>query len=196
MADNSLEPVAVSGKANPPAASRFLNRLVRFVIFLLMVLVVSMYVWKQFAVRSAETKLEVERSKMMAAQSRALDDQAQQMLRLTALPLAWAVRTEMMRGTLDQVDDYFRDLIRTPGVLLVALIGKEDKVVLATNRKLETQAADGLFSKTIRNTDDIVIENSESVLRLGVPIMSPNEKLGVLVMEYRPENPQAPKPQP
>ena len=193
MADNSVDPVVATGQPNPPASSRFLKRLVRYVIFLLVLLVLGMYLWKIFAVRSAETKLEVERSIMMEAQRQALDEQAKKMLRLAALPLAWAVRTEMMNNNLGQVDEYFRDLIRNPGVLLVALIGKEDKVVLATDRKLETQASDSLFSKNIRNADEIVIEDSESVLRLGVPIMGLNEKLGVLVMDFRRDSPQAPE---
>jgi hypothetical protein len=193
MADNSVDPVVATGQPNPPASSRFLKRLVRYVIFLLVLLVLGMYLWKIFAVRSVETKLEVERSIMMEAQRQALDEQAKKMLRLAALPLAWAVRTEMMNNNLGQVDEYFRDLIRNPGVLLVALIGKEDKVVLATDRKLETQASDSLFSKNIRNADEIVIEDSESVLRLGVPIMGLNEKLGVLVMDFRRDSPQAPE---
>jgi hypothetical protein len=193
MADNSVDPVVATGQPNPPASSRFLKRLVRYVIFLLVLLVLGMYLWKIFAVRSVETKLEVERSIMMEAQRQALDEQAKKMLRLAALPLAWAVRTEMMNNNLGQVDEYFRDLIRNPGVLLVALIGKEDKVVLATDRKLETQASDSLFSKNIRNADEILIEDSESVLRLGVPIMGLNEKLGVLVMDFRRDSPQAPE---
>jgi hypothetical protein len=193
MADQSPSPVAGSEKPARTFFSRFLRYAVGFLLLLLVVLVAGMYVWKTLAVRSLERQMEVQRSEMLVEQGRALNAQAQKMLRLTALPLAWAVRSEMMRGNLDPVDDYFRELIRKPGVLLIALINKEDKVVLATNRKLETQSADGLFSKAIRDADDIVIEDSDPLLRLGVPIMSLNEKLGVLVMDYRLQNPLASK---
>jgi hypothetical protein len=196
MADHSPSPVAGSEKPARSFVSRFLRYTVGFLLLLLVVLVVGIYVWKTLAVRSLERQMEIQRSEMLVERDRALNAQAKDMLRLTALPLAWAVRSEMMRGNLDPVDDYFRELIRKPGVLLIALIDKEDKVVLATNRKLETQSAVGLFSKAIREADDIVIEDSESLLRMGVPIMSFNEKLGILVMEYHLQNPLASKLQP
>ena len=90
----------------------------------------------------------------------------------------------MMQGNLSQIDDYFGDFVREKGVLSIFLIDKENKVVLATNRKLQTQTADQVVSQTIRDAESIRIEKHDSVLRLGVPIMNLNEKLGVLVVDY------------
>jgi hypothetical protein len=43
-----------------------------------------------------------------------------------------------------------------------------------------------VVSQTIRDAENILIEKSESVLRMGVPIMSFNEKIGILVVDYEP----------
>jgi hypothetical protein len=130
--------------------------------------------------------MEFQRTEMAAQQQEALDAQSRDMLHLTAPPLAWAVRGEMMRENLSQVDDYFREFVREEGVLSIFLIDKENKVVLATNRKLETQPADQVVSQAIQDAESVLIEKLDSTLRMGVPIMSFNEKIGVLVLDYEP----------
>ncbi len=186
-------------KADKPArriALRLFIYTTGTIIFILVLLVLGVYVWKTLAVRSLEQRLEFQETEMARERQQALHVQARDMLRLTALPLAWAVRTEMMRGNLNQIDDYFRDFVKETGVLSVLLIDRENRVALASNRKLEAQPADSVVSQAIQNADNIVIEESESFLRLGVPIMSFNEKLGILVVDYRPQDSQTPKPQP
>ena len=162
------------------------TRLLRYAILLLILLALGIYIWKELAVQSLELKMEDQQTEMVKEQQKALDAQTRTMLRLTALPLAWAVRGEMMEGNLSQVDNYFRDFVREEGVLSVFLIGQENKVVLATNKKLETQSADQVVSQAIQDAENVLIEKSDSVFRLGVPIMSFNEKLGILVVDYEP----------
>lgn len=161
-------------------------RLLRYAILVMILLALGMYIWKELAVQNVEMEMEEQRIEMAEEQQRALDAKTQTMLQLTALPLAWAVRGEMMQGNLSQVDDYFRNFVREEGVVSIFLIDKESKVVLATNRKLETQPADQIVSQAIRDAESVLIEKSDSVFRLGVPIMSFNEKLGVLVVDYEP----------
>jgi predicted Holliday junction resolvase-like endonuclease len=170
-------------------------RLLLYTVFILILVVLGMYGWKVLAVRDLEQKLELQRTEMAQEQQKALEIQARVMLRLTALPFAWAVRTEMMRGDLGRVEDYFGDFVREPGVLSILLIDKENQVVAATNRKYETLPADHVISQSIQDAETVVVEKSESVLRLGVPIMSFNEKIGILVVDYEPQDSQMPKSQ-
>jgi hypothetical protein len=46
-------------------------------------------------------------------------------------------------------------------------------------------SADGQVSKAVLDATDVVIEAPGDVLRLAVPIMSYNERLGVLIVDYR-----------
>jgi hypothetical protein len=99
------------------------------------------------AVRGVEQRMEAQRVELTTARQQALESQARSMLRLTGRPLAWAVRAEMLRNNLEQVDDYFDDFVREPGIVGVVLIGKEGTVLLATNRKLVGQPARDVVSK-------------------------------------------------
>ena len=112
------------------------------------------------------------------------------MLRLAARPLGWAVRTEMLRSNLSQVDDYIRQFVREPGVRSLILVGKDGRVLLASDRKLETQGAAQLVSKAIREAIDVVVEESGDSTRIGVPIMGFDDRLGVLVVDYAPQTQQ------
>jgi hypothetical protein len=196
QANEQAPSAAEAGRSARRLAPRLLMYAAGATILALIMLVLGMYTWKTLAVRNLDQKLEVQRNEMTEERRQALEVQASDMLRITARPLAWAVRAEMIRGNLGQVDDYFRDFVREAGVLSIVLIDKDGQVALATNRKLETQPADGVVSQKIMDADDVVIEELGATLRLGVPIMSFNEKLGVLVLDYQPRDSRTPKSQP
>jgi hypothetical protein len=146
--------------------------------------VVAVYVWKAVAVRGLEERLAAERSALSSAQREALTVQARDLLRLTARPLAWAVRAEMLRGNLGQVDDYFREFVRERGVTSLMLVGKDGRIALATNRKLETQAADGLVSRELLAAADVAVAESGTSMRMVVPVMGFDSRLGTLVIDF------------
>jgi hypothetical protein len=90
----------------------------------------------------------------------------------------------MLRGNLGQVDDYFRQFVTERGVMALLLVGKDGQIVLATNRKLETRPADATVSKAFLEANDSSVEETGGALRLAVPIMGFDERLGVLVVDY------------
>jgi hypothetical protein len=170
------------------------RRIRLYTYMLLILIIIGMYVWRMFSVQNLEKRLDAQRTEMIHERQEAVEVQAQSMLRMTAQPLAWAVRAEMMRDNLSQVDDYFRDLVRAEGVTSIFLIDRENQVAIATNRKFEGQPAESVASQDIRNAKGVVIEPAESGVRMGIPIMSFNEKIGILVMDYTPQDFQATTP--
>ena len=156
------------------------------IITVLLLVVGGTYAWKEWVVRGLEGRFAAERNQLSTTQRQALDVQARDLLRLAARPLAWAVRAELLRGNVGQVDDYFREFVRERGVNSVLLVGPDGKILLATNRKLETQAADGAVSKTILEAPDVTFDEAGGVLRLGVPVMGFDRRLGLLVIDYNP----------
>jgi hypothetical protein len=159
---------------------------------LLILLPLGFYAWRALTVRSLEHRMEEQKTEMTEARQQALKLQARDMLRLAARPFAWAVRAEMLRGNLGQVDDYLRQFVREGGVRSLMLVGKDGKIQLASDRKLETQSAEPLVSKAIRSATDVVIEEPGDFIRMGVPVMGFDDRMGVLVIDYAP--PTAPQP--
>jgi hypothetical protein len=152
----------------------------------LVLLPLGVYVWRALTVRALEHRMDAQKTEMVEARQQALRVQARDMLRLSARPYAWAIRAEMLKGNLNQIDDYIRQFVREPGVRSLVLIGKDGKVLLASDRKLETQSADALASKAIRQATEVVIEEPGEFIRMGVPIMGFDERLAVLVVDYAP----------
>ena len=156
------------------------------IITVLLLVVGGTYAWKEWVVRGLERRLAAERNQISTTQRQALDVQARDLLRLAARPLAWAVRAELLRGNVGQVDDYFREFVRERGVNSLLLVGPDGKILLATNRKLETQAADASVSKSLLEAPDVTLEEAGGLLRLGVPVMGFDRRLGLLVIDYDP----------
>ncbi len=125
-----------------------------------------------------------ERAAADSTRRQAMSGQARDLLRLSARPLAWSVRAEMLRGNLGQVDDYFRELVRERPVSSLMLVDKDGRVALATNRKLETQPAEPLVSKALLESADVAVEESGTTLRMAVPVMGFDRRLGTLVVDY------------
>lgn len=131
----------------PPAGKK--RRLTRlhdiklplWVSLLLLVLLLAVFVWQSVAVATAERRLEDERRALLASQAQMqavtgeaalrMDDQSRQLFGTT---LAWAVRAEMIRGNLDQIDQYFGALVRADGIDLALLADPSGKVLVASDR--------------------------------------------------------------
>jgi hypothetical protein len=153
---------------------------------LLVLLPLGVYGWRVLTVRSLERRMEVQKTEMVENKRQALKVQARDMLRLSARPFAWAVRAEMLRNNLGQVDDYIRQFVREAGIRSLMIVGKDGRIQLASDRKLETQSAEPLVSKEIRNATDVVVEEPGDFIRMGVPVMGFDDRMGVLVVDYAP----------
>jgi hypothetical protein len=145
---------------------------------------IGTYAWNVVTVGRLQARFAAERAQASSAQQQALQGQARELLRLTARPLAWSVRAELLRGNLGQIDDYFRELVRERGVSALLLVDKDGRIALATNRKLETQPAASVVSKALLEAPDFAVEESATTLRMAVPVMSFDRRIGTLVVDY------------
>ncbi len=183
-------PAAVDGRERPASKPTHFTQRQRVVylggalILLFALGTLAVYVWKGVAVRTIERRFAVERAESSSAQRQALTTQARDLLRLTARPLAWSVRAELLRGNTGQIDDYFRELVHERGVASLILVDKDGRIALATNRKLETQPAASVVSMALLGASEVASEESGSSLRMAVPVMAFDRRLGTLVVDY------------
>jgi hypothetical protein len=184
----SVPTASAAAESEPPKPSRPRRRPLVYataaVVVVLILATLAVYVWKLTAVRGLEARLTQERNASSSAQRQALDAQARELLRLTARPLAWSVRAELLRGNLGQVDDYFRELVRERGVAQIMLVDEKGRIALATNRKLETQPAEAIVKPALLGASDVASEESGASLRLAVPVMAFDRRLGTLIVDY------------
>lgn len=179
----------------PKAAGMDTNRKIMLSLLIALVLVAAlMHGWRIAAVGALENKLAAAESKQAEAraelieQARRLDaSQVEDALRRFSVPIAWVIRREAMAGNLDQIDQYFTDLVQMPGFQSAVLAKPDGKVLVASDRKKLAEAFATLYPAEYLQASDIRVERAANgSLRAIIPILGLNQQLGTLVLEYTP----------
>jgi Tfp pilus assembly protein PilO len=153
--------------------------------------------WQALMMKRAESRLETERQTLGAqfeADRGALlndvrakaDANADETKRQFGMVLAWAVRGEMLRNNLDQVDQYFSQIIKLPHTELALLADSSGKVRVSTDRRHLGAALTTLVPVEATLQQAVSVQRAADEARLLViPIMGLNSRLGTVVVRYR-----------
>ena len=125
-----------------------------------------------------------ERSALVQSATKELTDQRSSLLRLSALPLAWAIRGALLKDDFATADAYVQRMVQEKHVTGVALVTADGKVRLAGSRKLEGHPAEEAFPGVALNDAEPVVVTSDNALRAVVPIMGIDRRLGTLIFSY------------
>ncbi|MFC5285127.1 hypothetical protein ACFPJS_16765 [Pedobacter alpinus] len=106
-------------------------------------------------------------------------------LKLMAKPLVWAIRGEMLRNNLDEIDIITTDLVKQKNIQDVNLINMDGRIINSTNKKLEGSMASGIYRNYLVLDTAQVLITSDSIARVIAPVMGYQSKLGVIVMNYK-----------
>lgn len=194
--------------ALPPPSLQWLTkmretRLPLWAGLLLLILLLAVFAWKQVAVGRAEARLadvraamtqkfEADRASLVSQARERAAAQADESRRRFALALAWAVRGELIRNNLDQVDQYFAELVKQPGHSLVLLAAPDGKVLVSTDRKHLGADATGLVPTEVLDQAEIALRGEADGNRLlTIPVMGLNARLGTVLLRYQEADPLA-----
>ena len=101
--------------------------------------------------------------------------------------LAWAVRGEMIRNNLDQIDQFFTEIVKLPGTERVLLAGADGKVAVSTDRRyLRVEASTVVPPEALLLPQVTVRSEADGRMLLVVPVMGLNDRLGTVFMTRRP----------
>ena len=152
-----------------------------------------LYVSKGIAVRQAQDAV-TQAQESVAAQRAEWDRQAEarqaamvkQSLSQFGVPLAWAIRREMMGGNLDQVDQYVTDLVKLDGFEGVTVAKADGSIVVASDRRHLGAAFGSLYAERHLTAEQISAEETApGQWLLVVPVMGLNARLGTVAIDYR-----------
>jgi hypothetical protein len=135
-------------------------------------------------VRAVREAAADERAALLQSARKALTDQTSSLLRLSALPLAWAIRGALLQDDFATADAYVQRMVQEKHVTGVALVTADGKVRLAGSRKLEGHLAAEAFPGVALNDAEPVVVTSPNALRAVVPIMGIDRRLGTLIFSY------------
>jgi hypothetical protein len=169
-----------------------------WVSLLLLLVAALIFAWKQVALDRMESRFEEEKqqlaeqyetgkSTLMRQAGAALSKNSEAAHRLFGNALAWAIRGELIRNNLDQIDQYFSELVKVERIHLVALASQEGKVLVASDKKLQNAEFGQIFPAELLNETQVSIHPQGEDRLLVLPVMGLNTRLGTAVLRYTPE---------
>jgi hypothetical protein len=191
------EPTDIPG-SQPTLLSRLTQtRLPLWVSLALLVLWLITLGWHSVTLSRAEARLETERTAMTAQfdadRSALLGDvrgrivaENDEARRQFGMALAWAVRGEMIRSNLDQVDQFFGEIVKLPNTERVLLVGSDGTVQVSTDRlHLGAQAATLVAPEALLLPEVTVRSEADGTRLLVIPVMGLNTRLGTVIVTHR-----------
>lgn len=160
----------------------------------LVVVILAMYAWKQSAVSGLEAQLAQAEARLTEARAQLIGeakkidaDKTVESLRLFSRPFGWSIRREMLAKNLDQVDQYFSELVQIPNFQAATLALPDGNVAVASDRKRLGVAFTELYPQGYLQADGVLVEpDGAGNLRAVIPVLGLNQRLGTVVLEYQP----------
>ena len=154
-------------------------------IVVVLVLMVSLYFWKVFAVRGVENRMGEQLAGLADNCSTAIGEQNAELLRLSGIPLAWAVRAELLRDNTGKVHDYLARFVKEAPVRRIIYADASGTIIAATDKKLEGTAAADLHGGPLLQIAEVrVVDREGKDVLLVAPVLGLDSRLGTLVVEY------------
>lgn len=94
---------------------------------------------------------------------------------------SWAVRSEVNRNNIDQVETLFINYLQTDDIVRIALIKPEDGSIIISTNKIDNDTL--IDDKEVVNASSIVVIDKGSTFYIVNPIMGLDRKTGILLVE-------------
>ena len=172
----------------PSAFSKFAKKHpVLMTILCGMIVVVIVYFWK-------EVEGNLRRKALIEAATNDLQENNQKMLVLFSKPLVWNIRSEMLRGNMEQVNLLISDLVKEKNFRYIQLVELNGNILLSTNKKMEGQAVDNENIKGALAADStVLIKGEDNMITVISPVMGYDKRMASLVICYMPDSFNAPE---
>lgn len=152
--------------------------------------IVVIFVWKTIAVSKVESdmakKLESERVLITQQAREYADQQYTKEEERFGQVLSWAVRGELIRHNIDQIDQYLSEIVKMKDTERVVLIADDGQLLVSTDKRLEETKGVEIFPKEILNLQKITVKSDVDGKKiLVVPVMGLNKKIATVVVSYK-----------
>ncbi|RYD76383.1 MAG: hypothetical protein EOP53_14780 [Sphingobacteriales bacterium] len=109
------------------------------------------------------------------------------LLRLSTIPFLWAIRSELQRENYQEIEQYLHQFVREKGVTHVALVGTDNIIRLASDKKNEGRPYSEIYTEEIAGLDNMIIhEKNDGQKLILAPVTGINDRLGTVVIAYDP----------
>jgi len=145
----------------------------------LILIIIILLIWHYSKIYFIEKSTEKDKLVVLNSYEIKLDSLNTVRLQLTAKAFSWVIRSELLRNNRDQINQYFNEFIKTPGILKLQLINTENSVIeISTDKKDE-----GTQNTVYNNIRDQKTITDLTQLKIVTPIMGMNKQIGIFIFE-------------
>jgi len=150
-----------------------------------LVLLVTIWIWKTIEISNIRSKADRIHQALKEQAIKGIVTSKEEQLKLLTIPYVWAVRTEIMKGNINQINLYALDLIKEKNFQRIAIANDSGIIVSSTDKKDEGKPFTSIGEAAALTNNDTMVENTgDSILIVTSPIMGFNKRLGTLFFKY------------
>lgn len=181
MKTNSISKTEISKDSTKQKASIWTlirNHPTVFSLLLGALAVTAVYFWKD---------IQSEKQKVMIVRvaNQQIESNQQELVKLMAKPLVWNIRSEMLRGNMEQVNILITDMVKEPNFRYIHLVSPNGNVILSTNKSLEGKPVGKEIDSNLLKIDaPTTAMYNGRVFIVAAPVMGVDKRLATLVVGY------------
>ncbi|WP_162052938.1 PDC sensor domain-containing protein [Pontibacter pamirensis] len=174
-----------------------LKKPVVFVSLILLLLLLGLYLYKESQLNDVREQAAMEREQAAMERAAVIERANQQisennryLLETLMKPFSWALRTALLSGNTEQVDQYLFQFVQEDRFALLVVADADGTIISSTDQNFTGAAFSDHFNPEYLAIDSTVVDdsNQERVVVVS-PLMGLNSKVGTLLAVYRPAPP-------
>ncbi|MEJ7827362.1 MAG: hypothetical protein WKF91_04185 [Segetibacter sp.] len=185
-ADNKSEGNLATGNEDKGISKKTMLMIIVVAVILLAII----WIWKEIELNKQRNEAN---NKMQMLQEKTVGQLANnhtQHLKLLAKPYVWAIRNELLRGNINQVNVYANEMVKEKNFQSIVVANDKGVIISSTNKKNEGKQFATVGKPNYISSDTTIVENiNDTVLVMSSPIMGFNNRLGTLMVTYKVERP-------
>ncbi len=150
-------------------------------VFSLIVLIIIILLWAVIKIQIIEKRSSIEKEQLVILYEQRMDSLNLSNMELTSKVFSWAIRSEMTRMNMEQVNQFFSAFVKEPNIRKVLLIDPvTGKVLLSSDKKDEGTIIEDPIILQAEKSVRIIGETGDVIIN---PVMGLDTRIGVLVIE-------------
>lgn len=150
-------------------------------VFFLIVLIIILLLWAVIKIQIVEKRFLKEKEQLVNLYEQRMDSLNLSNMELTSKVFSWAIRSEMTRQNMEQVNQFFSAFVKEPNIRKVQLIDPvTGTVLLSSDKKDEGTINENATILQAEKPVRIIGETGDVIIN---PVMGLDTRIGVLVIE-------------
>lgn len=156
------------------------------IVGLLFLAIISVYFWQEYKIKQLKIENETNITKIKQNANSIIDSNTSNNLNHLMKAYVWAIRKEILSKNIDQVNLYAYDMIKEKGFQSIIFCNQQGIIISSTNKKYENKPLSTFMDRSLLALDKSIVKaKNDSLYVASTPVMSFNEKLGTLIIEYK-----------